>query len=229
MTLRSLLLTSAIALSTPAMAQPACVDTELVLLSDVSGSMNLEEKEIVRKGHVAAFRNGDVLYKILGPERPCGAILVTYVEWAKSQQVIIDWTVIASDEDAEAFAVALENAPFGNVGSQTYLSYAMDFAGKLITGNGIEGTDRVVDILGDGQDDSPTKPHEIVERYSGDHLQAWEKVTFNGLPVVGEHDKSLIHYFQTQVIGGPWARVIPAYGFEDLPRAIIEKLSKELG
>lgn len=223
-----LLLTTAL-ISTPAMAQE-CIDTELVMLSDLSGSMNLAEKKIVRDGHVAAFRDGSVLDKI--QEGPCGAVLVTYVEWAMHQKVVVDWTVISSDEDAEAFATALENAPFSNVGASTMLSYAMDFAGKIIKGNGIDATDRVVDILGDGQDDSSTKPSEIVERYSGKGVPIWEKITWNAIPVVERNGnssgKDLIHYFQTQVVGGPWSRVVPAYGFEDVPRAIVEKLSKEI-
>lgn len=227
MILRASLLASVLALSTAAHAQQ-CVDTELALLSDLSGSMSAWEKRVVRDGHVAAFRDGAVLDKIT--EGPCGAIAVIYIEWASSQHVVIDWTVIASDEDAEAFAVALENAPFSSVGAGTMLSYAMDFAAKHIVSNGFDGLDRVVDVLGDGKDDSPTKPSQIVERYSGRNVPIWERVTFNGIPVVeSDHETSLIHYFRTEVQGGPWSRTIPAHGFDDVPRAITEKLSKELG
>lgn len=231
MKLPALLLLSAMAVS-PAAAQE-CIDVELVLLSDLSGSMDKEEQKIVRDGHVAAFRDGAVLDQILRAENPCGAIYVTYVEFAATQKVVVDWTLIDSDEAAEDFAVALQRAPFSDVGAQTYISMAMDFAGRQIANNGVDGLSRVVDILADGQDKSPMAPASVVEKYSGKGIPLWEQVTFNGLPVISNPDfmtsEDIVTYFNEQIIGGPAARTIPARGFSDVPRAIVEKLSKELG
>ena len=231
MTKGAALLLSAALAAVPAQAiAQECVDTELVLLSDLSSSMDDLERRIVRDGHANAFRDGAVLDKIT--EGPCGAILVMYAEWAITQNIVIDWTVISSDEDAEAFAQALEAAPFSDVGTSTYLSRAMDFAAQQILSNGIEANSRVVDILGDGVDDAGRNaPAEVVNRYSGPQIPVWERITFNAIPV-GENPgsvKAMTSYFRELVIGGPWARVVPATSFEDVPRAIIEKLSKELG
>lgn len=230
--IRSALL-GALCISSPALAED-CIDVELVLLADLSSSMDTEERKIVRDGHVAAFRHGAVLDQIFSSANPCGAIYVTYIEWASGQNTVVDWTLIDSDEAAEDFAIALETAPFSkDIGTRTFLSPAMDFAARQIIENGVYGQNLVVDILADGRDDSAFPPSDVVQKYSGPDLPVWERIVFNGLPVVRSPDSAsgakLVEYFNENVIGGPGARVIPAKGFDDVPDAIIQKISKEIG
>jgi hypothetical protein len=230
---KSLFLSTALALSSPALAQE-CVDVELALLADLSSSMDTAERKVVRQGHVDAFRSGAVLDQIFSSSNPCGAIYVTYIEWSIRQNIVVDWTLIDSDEAAEDFAAVLEAAPFSSdIGTRTFLGPAMEFAAEQILGNGVEGQSRVIDILADGRDDGPLPIAKVIEKYSGPDIPIWERISFNGLPVVRSPDgidsDGLVEYFQKHVIGGPGAIVIPAKGFEDVPEAIIRKLRKEIG
>ena len=87
------------------------VDLELVLAVDISGSMDYGEQEIQREGYVEAFRDPDVVGALLGGYY--GRVAVTYMEWGNefSQFDTVPWTVIASEEDAEAFAAAMAASP----------------------------------------------------------------------------------------------------------------------
>ena len=87
------------------------VDVELVLAVDISYSVDEEEARRQREGYVAALASDDVINMIQGG--PLGRIAVTYVEWADSgfQRAAADWTVIASEADALAFAARVAEAP----------------------------------------------------------------------------------------------------------------------
>ena len=77
---------STLLLAAPAKAEVP-VDLELVLAVDVSGSMDLEEQALQRRGYVDAFLHPEVAEAIRSG--PYGRIAVTYVEWAgaRSQAV----------------------------------------------------------------------------------------------------------------------------------------------
>ena len=83
------------------------VDLALVLVDDVSGSINDDEFALQKKGYVAAFTDPRVIAAIAGGE--AGAIAVAYVEFASNYQVrtVLDWHVIKDAASAKAFANAL--------------------------------------------------------------------------------------------------------------------------
>jgi hypothetical protein len=88
------------------------VDLELVLAVDVSLSMDEDEQQLQRDGFVSAFRDKGVIQAI--KSGPHGRIAVTYVEWGGKglQKVQMPWRVIASQEQAHAFADELALQPF---------------------------------------------------------------------------------------------------------------------
>ncbi len=92
---------------------------------------------------------------------------------------------------------------------------------ELVRANEFEGQRKVIDVSGDGQDNS-----------GADLVAAREKaraagITINGLSIASD-DKGLEEYYRQNVIIGSDAFVEPARDFEDFARAIKEKLLREL-
>ena len=223
--IRSLLFATALA-ATPALGE-GCIDTELTFLADVSHSMNGEPKRIQRAGYAAAFRNGFVLDQIAAGA--CGAIAVQYVEFANYQEIVADWSVIVTDEDAEAFAQAIEAAPKAEVGELTDIAAAMEFAAMQIAANGLDANWRVVDVSSDGMATRGESPSIIREKYTQGPI--WEQVTFNGLPITrsGSMNDDLKAYFENHIVGGPRSFLEDPVSLEGLGDAIIRKLQEEIG
>ena len=87
------------------------VDVALVLVTDVSRSIDDSEFQIEKQGYAAAFTDPKVMAAIHGGLN--GRIAVAYVEFASPEQVaeVIDWTVVSDDASAKAFAARLIAAP----------------------------------------------------------------------------------------------------------------------
>ena len=79
------------------------VDVALVLVTDVSRSVDDREYKLEKDGYTSAFTNDKVLEAIQGS--PIGRIAVAYVEFASSSEVrtVLDWTVIKDWASAKAF------------------------------------------------------------------------------------------------------------------------------
>jgi hypothetical protein len=208
------------------------VDLELVLAVDISGSMDRGEQQIQREGYVEAFRDPNVVGALLGGYH--GRVAVTYMEWGNefSQFDTVPWTLIDSEEDAEAFAAAMEASPLFTVRG-TSLSGALEGAARRINSNDYEGIRRVIDVSGDGsnRDGPPLEPVRAAVEASG--------IVVNGLPLMlrpgvggpggwGYERVDLEVYFRENVIAGSGAFVIPVRGLDALKDSIRQKLILEI-
>lgn len=204
------------------------VDVELALMVDVSRSMTPNELEIQRHGYAAALTSEAVLGVIR--EGFLGSIAVAYVEWAGpgSHRVVVDWTTISTAEDANRVAALLmENQPHGM--QRTSISSALDYAAEILDTNGYQGMRRVVDVSGDGPNNSgdPVVP-------ARDRLLA-RGVTINGLPLMTEEgvgsqwsEDSLDAYYRDCVIGGQGAFMIPVRSWDEFADAVRRKIVLEI-
>lgn len=210
-------------------AQLEGVDLELVLAVDVSWSMDLEEQQLQRDGYVQAFRDPQIQKAIMsGPNR---AIAVTYIEWAgpPSQFVVLPWTVIRSPADAERVADQLAAAPISRH-RMTSITNALDFAGRQFSEQPAPGTRRVIDISGDGPNNSGGPVTEVRDRLVEDGI------VINGLPVVVRPSVSgslfdipnLEEYYEACVIGGPGSFVIAIRDKDQFATATRQKLLLEI-
>lgn len=196
------------------------VDLELVLAVDVSGSVDGEEFALQMGGIARAFRDPGVIQAI-EKATPRG-IAVAVVLWSSSewQTIVVDWWMIASREDADGFADAVELAPRESTGN-TAIGSAIDFSARQFVGNGFEGSRRVIDVSGDGMsNDGPdTTParDRAVER----------GITINGLVIV-ENNLPARKFYREKVIGGPGAFAMDARGFADFGRIFLRKLLREI-
>lgn len=210
-------------------AEDVPVDLELVLLVDVSGSVDAQEAELQRRGYVDALVDPRVIEAI--QTGPLGRIAVTYIEWADDtyQQTIVGWSVIDGPAAARQFTDRLLAAPV-NTAFWTSIGSAIDFAARQFDGNGADGARRVIDISGDGYSNRGRPPGEARD------AAVAAGITINGLPILntrpnpwgGMPPVDLDGYYEKHVIGGPGAFVQVAQDFTSFGEAILSKLVREI-
>src|SRR5262249_13774628 len=184
------------------------VDVELVLAVDVSYSMDPEEQALQREGYITGLTSREFLHALRAGMH--GKVAVTYFEWAGpyDQKIIVPWRLIDGPEAADAFANEIARAPYRRA-SRTSISGALNFAKPLFEASGYRGFRQVIDVSGDGANNSG--PFVTIVR--DDVLAAG--ITINGLPIVLKRPNSftmdienLDVYYEDCVIGGPGAFVI---------------------
>ena len=205
------------------------VDLELVLAVDVSGSVDEVEGKLQRMGYVNAFRSPSVLRAIQSGRHK--SIAVTYMEWAgfDTQRVVVGWKQIHDEASAEEFASLLSREPIG-VGPYTSISGAIEFALPMFENNGFTSERRVIDISGDGPNNSGDYVTNARERA----IRAG--VTINGLPIINNRPSpwgrmpmpNLDLYYRKCVIGGRRSFLVVANDFKSFGRAIRRKLILEI-
>ncbi|WP_043830177.1 DUF1194 domain-containing protein [Muricoccus aerilatus] len=204
------------------------VDLLLVLAVDVSRSIDEDEARLQREGYRSAVTDPRVMEAIRAGMT--GAIALAYVEWAGAdyQRLVIPWTRISAPAEATAWADTLARAPRVAL-SWTSISGGLDFALRTLTESPFEGTRSVVDVSGDGVNNSGM-PVEGVR----DRLVA-EGITVNGLPIINDRPTfgrpspiPLDQYYRDSVIGGDGAFLIAAEDFEAFGNAVRRKLVREI-
>jgi Protein of unknown function (DUF1194) len=185
------------------------VDTELVLAVDVSYSMDPEEQQLQREGYIEALTSREFLQALRGGMH--AKVAVTYFEWAGpfDHKIIVPWRLIDGPEAADAVANEIARAPYRRA-SRTSIASALQFAKPLFDASGYNGVRRVIDVSGDGANNSGP----LVVPVRDDVLAAG--ITINGLPIMLKRPmawsldiEDLDIYYEDCVIGGPGAFVIP--------------------
>jgi hypothetical protein len=208
------------------------VDLTLVLVTDVSRSMDDAEYKLEKEGYAAAFTSRQVIEAIRGGN--IGAIAVAYVEFASSFEVrtVLDWDVIRDQASAEAFAEKLLAAPRSFWG-RTAISAGVDRAAQLLAESGFDSPRRVIDVCGDGTNNAG---REVTEARD-DALKAG--ITINGLAIINDHPVSwtyahvqppggLPNYYRENVTGGPSSFVLEIHDFHTFGEAMTRKLVTEI-
>jgi Protein of unknown function (DUF1194) len=204
------------------------VDIELVIAVDVSYSMDPDEQALQREGYVMALTSREFMQALR--EGVNGKIAITYFEWAGQfdQKVIMPWRLIEGPESADAVAAEIAAAPYRRA-SRTSISGGLSFAKPLFDHSGYRGLRRVIDVSGDGANNSGA----LVVPTRDDVLAAG--ITINGLPIMlkranpGTMDiEKLDIYYEDCVIGGPGAFVVPIREREKFIEATRTKLVLEV-
>lgn len=203
------------------------VDVELVLAVDTSRSMDFDELRIQREGYASALEHPAVTSVFaMGPQ---GRIALAYFEWGGLGQVnlLVDWTILESPEDAAKVARTLRSFPvYGQRG--TSISGAIEWGMNMISENEFDGTRRVIDVSGDGPNNSGRPV-----LFARDQAAALG-ITINGLPFMIKDPSGpysipdLDLFYQDCVITGENAFVIPVYEMERLVISIRQKLVQEI-
>jgi hypothetical protein len=206
----------------------AVVDVELVIAVDVSYSMDPDEQALQREGYITGITSREFMQALRSGMN--GKVAVTYFEWAGpyDQKIIVPWRLIDGPEAADAFVNEIARAPYRRA-SRTSISGALNFALPLFNGNGFRGFRSVIDVSGDGTNNSG--PFVTVTR---DEVLA-AGITINGLPIMLKRPNSftmdienLDVYYEDCVIGGPGSFVVPIRDREQFKEATRTKLVLEV-
>ncbi len=204
------------------------VDVELVIAVDVSFSMDPEEQALQREGYVQALTSREFMRALR--EGANGKIAITYFEWAGEfdQKIVMPWRLIEGPESADSVAAEIAAAPYRRA-SRTSISGGLAFAKPLFDHSGYRGLRRVIDVSGDGANNSGP----LVVATRDDVLAAG--ITINGLPIMlkrplrGTMDiENLDFYYEDCVIGGPGAFVVPIHERKQFIEATSTKLVLEI-
>ena len=229
--LAPLLLLAAL-LMPPAAYAADTVDLALVLVTDVSRSIDDSEFKLEKDGYAAAFTSAEVLGAIKGGA--IGAIGVAYVEFASSFEVrtVLDWSVIRDKATAQAFADRLAAAPRSFWG-RTAISAGVDHAVQLLAESPLTTERRVIDVCGDGTNNAGRDVTDARD----DAVKAG--ITINGLAIINDHPVAwtfahvqppggLTKYYSENVIGGPGRFVVEIHDFHTFGEAMTRKLVTEI-
>lgn len=212
------------------------VDLALVLLTDVSRSVDEREYAMMKEGYATALTDPRVLAAIVGGAR--GSIALRYVEFAGAHEVrtLVGWTVVYDPASARAFADQVRQAPrafWGRTSISAGIEHAMAALGPDLASAGIEAERQVIDVCGDGTSNSgrdvTTARDEAVAAgitinalvIHSDPANAWTAAHVN--PPGG-----LTQYFRDNVLGGPGAFVLEVEDFESFGQGITRKLITEI-
>jgi hypothetical protein len=219
-------------LSRPAVADDEQVDLLLVLAADVSRSVDEKKFRLQREGYAAAIVDPRVVRAMTAGAT--GRIALCFLEWASDgeQIVVIDWTPVGSQGQAQAVSNRIREAPRAFMG-RTSISAAIDYSMGILARSPFAGTRRVIDVSGDGTNNSG-RPVTAAR-----DAAVAQGVTINGLVILSEvplptnpmhtHPPGgLTAYYENNVIGGPGAFVVEAESFEAFGQLLVSKLVKEI-
>lgn len=206
-------------LSAPARSQPQ-MELHLVLAFDVSASVNDAEFDLQRIGTARALRHASVRAAI---EQAEGGVAISIVQWSSIglQALGLDWAVLRTSRDVEAFADQVRTMPRKLSGGGTMIHTGLEFAARQLDSAPGSARRRVIDLSGNGRADDHDGMLDMRDRLVRDG------VIINAL-AVEEHKDDLTTYFHRFLIGGPAAFVITAEEFEDFSDAMRRKLHREI-
>ncbi len=190
----------------------------LVLAFDASASVNFNEFVLMTTGTAAALRDETIAAGLA-----TGAAAVALLLWSGpgAQEVMLDWTRLATPEDVEAFAHEVESMPRIVPAGTTALGEALLACVKLLALCPAEATRYVIDFVGDGRCNAGIDPEPV-----RDVLIA-AGVTINGLCVLHE-EADLVESYRREVIGGPGAFAVQCQDYAGFADAMRQKLVREI-
>ena len=196
------------------------MELHLVLAFDVSASVNDVEFDIQRTGTARALRHPSVLAAI---EQAKGGVAISIVQWSsiRLQALGLDWAVLRTSGDVDAFADLVEAMPRKLSGGGTMVHSGLEFAARQLDAAPGTARRRVIDLSGNGRADNHDKMLETRD------LLVRGGVVINAL-AIEEHNDDLTSYFYRFLIGGPAAFVITADEFDDFLDAMRKKLYREI-
>jgi hypothetical protein len=223
---------SALALApfTAGAAEQEKVGMQLILAADVSGSVNPTRYKTQQDGYLEALGDSRVLNVIRELDPP--VLAVTFIAWAREQQVMVPWTRVEDAKSMDLFRDRLKATQRAQIGINTLISRALLFCNRLFDQE-FTGGRKVIDVSGDGDDNQGI----VGLRQVRDAVVA-QGVVINGLPIIvkppeyifpPQPPEGLDEYYRNHVVGGEGHVTIESIGFDNFKQAILQKLLLEIG
>jgi Ca-activated chloride channel family protein len=206
----------ALCLCLPA-AAPAC-ETALVLAVDISGSIDAGEYALQVQGLAAALEDAAVREELVR-----GQVALAVVQWSGvgRQALVMPWRRMLSLAEIDRFAAAARALPRAFTASDTAVGEAITFSAAQF--DAVPDCARqVIDISGDG----PENAGFTVGRARTLAERAGIEINAVAIEDMGASAPISAFYRRWAITRGGF--VITARGLADYPRAIREKLLREL-
>lgn len=191
----------------------------LVLLLDVSSSVNAERYALQKQGLVESFHDPSIQRLMLN-QSP-GGMAITVFEWATTPRQSINWHHIQTPEDLQNFVQDIENMDRSDKDGVTAIGNALEAGVNSFDQAPCQADRKIIDISGDGSNNSGPAPSIM-----RDQAQS-RSITINGLPILNETEPDLEKHYRTHVVTMD-GFVIVSNGFEDFTRALRRKLILEI-
>jgi hypothetical protein len=210
------------------------VDLALVLVSDVSTSVDATEFELQKSGYFAAFTDPAVIAAI--GAGAAGAIAVAYVEFAGEGDAatVAPWTVLRDAAGARAFALRLRAAPRSFHGRTSISTGLRRAVAELALWGGASDLRRVIDVCGDGINNSGEPAASARDAAVAAGATVNGLATINRRPhwpwaAIREHvPGGLPDYYRREVAGGPASFVLVVDDRESFAESVRRKLLLEI-
>ena len=203
-----------------------------MLAADVSRSVDERKFRLQREGYAAAIVDPRVVRAMTSG--PAGRIALCFLEWASDgeQMVVIDWTAVGSEGQAQAVSRQIREAPRAFMG-RTSISAAIDYSMGVLARSPFASPRRVIDVSGDGTNNSgrpvtAARDAAIAQGVTINGLVILSEVPLPTNPMHTHPPGGLTAYYENNVIGGPGAFVVEAGSFEAFGQLLISKLVKEI-
>ena len=232
---KSLACTAALALWAATPKPAAAVDLALVLLNDVSRSMDDVEYAMVKDGYRAAFADPEVIAALIGNG---GGVAVAYVEFSGKDeiQLVLDWRVLTDAVSAAAFGEAIAGAPRSSAGD-TALSAGIAEAARLLSAGDFGMARRVIDVASD-------HPSDGGRSAAIRDAAVAAGITINALPIIDDQpigtidgrmtyatarwgSETVVEFYLRNVVGGPGSFAVEARSIAVFGEALKRKLLLE--
>jgi len=212
------------------------LELALVLLTDVSNSIDSREFEMVKAGYRAAFSDPEVITAV---ERS-GGVAVTYVEFSDANRIFVvkGWNLLTDAASTMAFGEAIAAAPRSSAGN-TALAASLRQASQLLL-DGEYGNARrlVIDIASDHPSDGGRAANVR-------NVAVAAGITINALPInegrpIGTFDGHMAYtvqhwglygmteFYRRDIIGGVGSFLVEARDYSAFGEALKRKLLMEL-
>ena len=201
------------------LAPPArACEVALLLSIDISGSIDAGEYAIQTQGLALALNDASIADALVA-----GQMTVAVVHWSGvgRQALVIPWQTMLSTADVTGFANAVAAQPRAFTASDTAVGEAIDFSASQFA-QVANCQRKVIDISGDGPENSgftdaaaSARTHDL-------------GIEINAIAIedMGRTNPVTRYYQKWVVTRGGF--VITARGLEDYPRAMREKIFREI-
>jgi hypothetical protein len=196
------------------------VDLALALAIDCSFSVDAAEFRLQMEGLGRALMRPEVKEAIkAGPNQ---RIAILAYQWSdvSNQMVVLPWTIVSGDADADELGATLARMQRRLAQGGTSISTALIFGAETFA-SAPPALRRVIDVSSDGRNNMG--PPVSAAR---DRLVA-SGITINALAILNEWP-TLDTYFENQLVGGQGNFVIPANDYPAYGEAIYRKLLREI-
>jgi len=193
------------------------VDVALILVVDISGSIDAAEYELQKNGIVSAFMDKSV--KLAIKNGAIGKIKVSIIEFASGVYITVPWMTLSTSDEVDDFANRYATAQRPPVGTETNIKKGMELANAYMNECACTPIKKVVDVSGDGTDsygNSGAIRDTMVDN----------GIIINGLVIMDE--KNVDVYYMKYVIGGPGHFLKTINKFEDFLESIRQKIILEI-